>query len=76
MSKASETKTWNYRVMCYTDSQGGKTYGIHSVYYDKNDNITGYSAEPTPLIGDTLEELREDFSKALLAFDKPVLDQE
>lgn len=74
MSKEDKTVHWNYRVMRYTDGHGDETYGIYAVYYDQQGDITGYSATPSFPIGDTLEELREDFNNMLLAYGKPVID--
>jgi hypothetical protein len=71
--------TWNYRVMRreltsdlgFTDVK----YSIHEVHY-KDGKAVAYSSEPMNPMGDTLEELREDLKRMLMALERPIFDFE
>jgi len=60
---------WNYRVIERNDG----SFGIHEVYYDDNDVPEMCTADPISLYGESEADIREDLSKIVQAFDKPVL---
>ncbi len=66
--------TWNYRVLERADKKTGeKTYAIHEVYYndeDQPDNCTENAVAP---MGESLEELKGDIEYYLRALKIPVL---
>ena len=65
--------SWNYRVMRrkYKDED---ELAIYEVYYDDEDNIKMWSAEPQEPRGQTIRELKRALKDYVKAFDKPVLD--
>jgi len=65
--------SWNYRVMKkhYKDEI---EFAIYEVYYDEEDNIKYWSAEPQFPHGQTIREMKRAFASYQKAFDKPVLD--
>jgi hypothetical protein len=63
--------TWNYRVML---REG--IYAVHAVYYADDGRITDWSAEPMPVIGESVEELDEELERFRHALSQPVLDYE
>lgn len=65
--------SWNYRVFRKTCA-GHAFYEIHEVYYRLDGTIKGWTENPINPSGETPEELKQDFSKQLLAFERPILD--
>jgi len=65
--------SWNYRVFQKTCA-GHAFYEIHEVYYRLDGTIKGWTENPINPSGETPEELKQDFSKQLLAFESPILD--
>lgn len=63
--------TWNYRVM----HRAGR-FAVYSVYYSDDGRITGWSAEPMPPNGESVEDLGEDFERFRRALSEPSLDYE
>jgi len=49
-------------------------YEIHEVYYRLDSTIKGWTENPINPSGEILEELKQDFSKQLLAFERPIID--
>lgn len=69
--------SWNYRIIRRTyDEYGVETYTIHSVHYNEKGDPTLVSTEPSSVMGQTLEELKDDFDMQRVAFGKPILDYE
>lgn len=78
--------SWNYRVMRHTHTnplgEQESSFFIHEVYYKNkkvNDHTVstkdvGYSSDPRPAFGESLEALRACLNLMLAALDKPVLD--
>jgi len=72
--------TWNYRVV-RKNVYMGKTvspevqFGIHETYYD-GDKPTAITTDQMRPYGETLEELKNDLSKMMIALEKPVLNWE
>jgi len=69
--------TWNYRVMRTgepTDFGDGQ-YGIYEVHY-KDGKAESYSVEPIEPYGETLDELRDDLKRMLMALERPLFDYE
>ncbi len=70
--------TWNYRVIRTDYIFEGKTepsYSVHRCYYEKSDDSIPkkWSQQPATPEGDSMEELKSDCSRFLLALQKPVL---
>lgn len=55
-----------------TDDIGGSFFSIRDVYY-RNDKPHSYGANPQYPIGESKEELHEDLSAMMEAFQKPIL---
>ena len=50
--------SWHYRpTVEHTDD--GPVYAMREVYYDDEGNVTGWTANPATITGDSLEELAE-----------------
>ena len=50
--------SWHYRpTVEYTDD--GPVYAMREVYYDDEGNVTGWTANPATITGDSLEDLAE-----------------
>lgn len=62
--------SWNYRVMSL---DGGKSFGIHEVYYDDEDKPKAYTLNSVRAFGESIEELKIDISRMLKATEKPIL---
>lgn len=66
---------WNYRVI--RRNVGGATvFGIHEVHYSSNRDILGWTENPVIPTGETIDELKKDFSMQLQALELPVLDHD
>ncbi len=66
--------SWNHRIMRRVGKDGEPYYGIHEVYYDKNDKVEGYTENAVAPFGETEEELRRDVRRMEEAFRLPALD--
>jgi hypothetical protein len=62
--------SWNYRVMSL---DGGKSFGIHEVYYDPDNKPKAYTLNSVRPFGESLDELRKDISLMLKAAEKPIM---
>jgi hypothetical protein len=70
--------SWNYRVIKrafktpagYTEVQ----HAVYEVYYDEDGSVKAWSMKPTYIVGETLDELKDDLKRYSAAFDKPILD--
>lgn len=69
--------SWNFRVMKCVH-KGETCFRIHEVYYKTNSDseVDGYTEDGVAALGETVDELREELQRMLLALDKPVLDYE
>jgi len=69
---------WNHRVVVRTfvhsDKFIEKTYGIHEVYYDKDDKPEGVTMEAIGIIGDSVDDIKETLDRMAKACTLPVLD--
>lgn len=68
---------WNYRVAYKVETISGNEYaiyGIHEVYYDKEGNPIMITEDSMAPGGESVEELKEDLSWMMKAFDKPPLN--
>lgn len=65
--------TWNYRIIKKSLS-GKSTFEVHEVYYRPDGSIQGWTENSIIPTGDTVEDLKKDFSRQLLAFEAEVLD--
>jgi len=66
--------SWNYRIVKRKWDNKEVQYSIHEIYYDKDDNIKMFSADPIFICGDSKKELKKDLELYKKAFEKPVLD--
>jgi hypothetical protein len=60
--------TWNYRVVAQT-IDGEPMYGIHECYYEP----IGWTANPVPVVAETVDGLREQLNRMLIALDLDVI---
>jgi len=69
---------WNYRVIKHPrpTPMDEDYYSIHEVFYDDNNAVDKYSAEPCGFGSETLEGLGRVMNMVQEAFNKPVLDAE
>jgi hypothetical protein len=68
---------WNYRVFhrCYLIADTPvEQYTVREAYYDDDGKVTGWSAEPSAPMGDTMEELEEDLAHMRVALDRAVIE--
>jgi len=76
-NERSETMSWNYRVIMLPkdaeDSFSEDTFVIREVFYDENDEIEFWMEEDSVPLGETFEELADDFDLMAEAFEKPIL---
>lgn len=74
---------WNYRVVEkvlskheHDTSYDTTVYEVHEVYYDEDDNITMWSAEPIAGYGEgDWRDLKADLEYMLEACNKPILKE-
>ena len=74
---------WNYRVVEkvlskheHDTSYDTTVYEVHEVYYDEDDNITMWSAEPISPYGEgCIKDLEVDIKFMLEACSKPILKE-
>ena len=68
--------SWNYRVIREPndDTESGDWLTIREVYYNPDDSIKLYSAEPDSVGAENLEDLRFNLQSMLKALDRPVID--
>lgn len=52
----------------------GYWYGVHEVYYDKDDKPEKHSKNPDPVVGEDMDVLRDIIEKFKRALEKPVLE--
>ena len=69
--------TWNYRIISHpphgvAGNEGTRTYQIHEVYIDDG-KIIGFTEKGMEPFGESIDELRQDFTNMHAAFTKPVL---
>ena len=62
---------WNYRILKSKDDW----YQIHEVYYDKDNNVSGWAENGTTVSGDTIDEIRSSLELMLKSLDKEILNQ-
>jgi hypothetical protein len=67
--------SWNYRITKHTD-KGEEWYGIHEVYYDKDDKPEMISENPIAAHGLTVDEIKSDLDMMRSAFVKPIVNYE
>lgn len=67
--QGSRYATWNYRIVVRT-VDGETEYGIHECYYEP----TGWTADPIPVAAESVEALREQLNRMLLALELDVIE--
>jgi len=76
-TKETKPMTWNYRVLMIPAKEdvlfSEDVYVIREVFYDSDDKIEFWSEEDATAMGDTFEELCEDYDNMTEAFNKPIL---
>jgi len=69
--------TWNYRVIMIPADEGAlfddDMFVIREVFYNADDEIEFWSEEDSSPIGDSFEELCDDYDNMTAAFEKPIL---
>ena len=60
---------WDYRVVMHEDG----VFYVHEVYYDENDNIVSWSADPIYPSGEYDDELTRDILNMYKATQKEIL---
>jgi hypothetical protein len=65
--------SWNYRVLVFGETGYESIYRICEVYYDKNNNPTGYIEEKLPQSTEGISGLKWYLEKQLEALEKPIL---
>jgi hypothetical protein len=65
--------SWNHRVMSL---DGGKSFGIHEVYYHDDGTPWMFTENSIKPFGDNPQELKEELMQMIRAFDSPVLTPE
>jgi len=66
--------TWNYRVIKHQPEKGHVYYAVHEVYYNDDKSMNGHTENAIWPVGETIEELRSDINRMLLALDRPVIE--
>ena len=66
---------WNLRVLKEDVKSGEDWFSVREVFYDTNDNITGYTIEPINISGGSVEGLKEYCQWILEGLDKPILEE-
>jgi hypothetical protein len=64
--------SFNYRVMRHPNGE----YAIHEVYYDRRGRVVTWTEDPFSCACPSIEDLRIELERYLLAFDRPALDFE
>lgn len=67
--------SWNYRIIRRTIGET-ESFEVHEVFYRSDGTVEAWTENPIIPTGETLEELKQDFSRQLLAFESPVLDHD
>ena len=72
----SMSSYWNHRVI---RTRHAKTetvaYYIHEVYYQEDGSIAGWTERPVTPVGETVQELRKEIERFLLACYRPILEE-
>ncbi len=63
---------WEYRIVQTHVAQVGFIYGLHTVYFDDNDQIIGWDLEPDVFYSESVEGLRNDILMALGDAQQPI----
>jgi len=75
--KETKPMTWNYRVIMIPAEDdvlfSSDVFVIREVFYDSEGDIEFWSEEDASAIGDSFEELCEDYDNMTEAFNKPIL---
>lgn len=66
--------SWNYRVV-HRVQHGGDIFAIHEAYYTDN-QPTLISENPTHPLGETPDELKQEFEAFTRALAQPILEYE
>ena len=64
---------WDHRVVKETLDNGEVWYSVREVYYNKDGSIFGYTDEPVGVVGESVDEIREELEMTLKCLDNPVL---
>lgn len=67
--------SWHHRVM-KKKGEDGEYYKIEEVYYNYDGSVMSWTEDLSCPFADTAEELKEELTMMLKAFDKPILDEE
>ncbi|AZZ97567.1 hypothetical protein CWB99_14745 [Pseudoalteromonas rubra] len=65
---------WNYRVIyCEASKDAPEQYQVHAVEYNENGKAVNWSETGESPYGQSIDDLKADFTRLQTAFDKPVL---
>ena len=64
---------WNHRMTVQV-VDGEELWDVRELYYDADDNVVGWTAEPVGPHGETVEELRSDLARFQRVAAKPAFD--
>lgn len=64
---------WHHRLVRELPTEAGEWFSIREIYYDDDKNIILYS-KPRPIVGQSIEELREDLETMLRCLHYPAID--
>lgn len=64
--------TWNCRVLV-RKYHNSIYFSVHEVYYNEQGVADSYTAEPTRIGGETIEDVKEYLLKINTAIEKPIL---
>jgi len=67
--------TWNYRVIRHKND-GDEWLAIHEVYYDDDGSSELTTQDPSDIVGETVESLRDTLEYMLESLDKSILNYE
>lgn len=63
--------TWDHRIMLDKDG----TFSVREVYYNKADEVRGWTVEPVAATGESVLDLRTDLRRMLDACDRAILNE-
>ena len=53
---------WNNRIIKH-EKDDAVWYSVHEVFYNENGGVTGYTEDPTDLLGLTVEEVKSQLER-------------
>ena len=79
MTSKRRRSTWNYRVVRSVERPPGQdeqvVLAIHEAYYRDADEPVSLTVDPVPVVGESLEELRDVLNRMLVALELDIVDE-